>query len=66
MDKSSVEKVYNLLELKDDVAFAHLVKEALDVIEMGLDKYGWVRDAFVADSKVIDDRAWGKGRWCFN
>ena len=40
MDKSSVEKVYNLLELKDDVAFAHLVKEALDVIEMGLDKYG--------------------------
>ena len=40
MDKSSVEKVYNLLELKDDIAFAHLVKEALDVIEMGLDKYG--------------------------
>ena len=40
MDKSSVEKVYNLLELKNDVAFAHLVKEALDVIEMGLDKYG--------------------------
>ena len=40
MDKSSVEKVYNLLELKYDVAFAHLVKEALDVIEMGLDKYG--------------------------
>ena len=40
MDKSFVEKVYNLSELKDDVAVAHLVREALDVIETGLDKYG--------------------------
>lgn len=40
MDKHSVEKVYALAEPTDDISFAHLVKEALDVIETGLDKYG--------------------------